>query len=390
MSSVGKLMAGMISKTVTHTLIQFLNAVLSSIGGEGQSPSLPRAQSSRPGSSHSGSLKNREFTSARTGLQNSTSDLKRKAEDVLSRSNDKVPKESTMTRPSAGLSTATSRQGAKVQRPAISTSSSALAMPYRGTSKAIPNSASPLSPVGDTPKAAPKKGSYAEIMARAKVSQTVVPDLGAIRHKPKDTLSNKKEILLHKKGRLNKSNPSLKDSLGRDMPPDGRLCPSPRPLAKRTKSDLGGSSKKVVALPTYKGTATAKPQPSYKGTMKPVAPSNQPGRKYSALDKGPPRSHSVSMGRPSISHDRYSRYLSEDEEDEELDEDEEDGDVGGESTDDMEAGFSDVEEEEQHAIKFAKKEDEEQAKIELQLKREKEERKKRLELMAKSAKKRSF
>ncbi|MCJ1468309.1 hypothetical protein MMC07_006937 [Pseudocyphellaria aurata] len=383
-------MAGVIFKTFTYPLIQFLNAVLSSIGGEGQSPSLPRAQSSRPGSSHSGLLNDRDCLSARKGLQSSTSDLKRKAEDVLSRSNDKVAKESKMARPSAGLPTMTSRQGVKVSRPAISTSSSAIAMPYRGTSKAIPNSTSPLTPVGDTPKAAPKKGSYAEIMARAKTSQTAVPDIGAIRHKPKETLSNKKEILLHKKGRLNKSKPGLKDSPGRDVPPDGRQYPGSGPLAKRTKSDNGVPSKKAVAPPTYKGTATAKPQPSYKGTMKPVAPPNQPGRKNSTLDKGPSRSRSVSMGRPSISHNRYGRYLSEDEEDEEFDEDEDDGDVGGESSDDMEAGFSDVEEEEQHAIKFAKKEDEEQAKIELQLKREKEERKKRLELMAKSAKKRSF
>lgn len=301
-----------------------------------------------------------------------------------------MPKESGGTGPSAVSPSTTATQAFKARRPALATSSSALVVPYRGTSKANPNSASPITPVGDTPKAAPKKGSYAEIMARAKASQAAAPAVGTIKHKPKETLSNKKEILLHKQGRLNKTKPGSKDALGRDVPPDGRPSPSPGPSAMRTKPDVGGSSKKAVAPTTYKGTATARPQPSYKGTMKPVASPNLSGRKNSIADKGPSRSRSVSMGRPSISHDRYNRYLSEDEEDDDLDEDGDEDDRGGESTDDMEAGFSDVEEEEQHAIKFAKKEDEEQARIELQLKREKEDRKKRLELMAKSAKKRSF
>lgn len=352
-----------------NPLIQFLNAVLSSIGGDGPPPSLPRAQSSRPGSSHSGSVN------------------KRKAEDGLTRPNDKVPKESGVSGPSAGSSTATFKQAFKAQRPTLATSSSALAVPYRGTSKANPNFASPITPIGDAPKAAPKKGSYAEIMARAKASQAGALAVGTIKHKPKETLSNKKEILLHKQGRLNKTKPGSKDALGRDVPLDGRPSAGPGPSGMKTKSETGTSSKKAVAPPTYKGTATVKPQPSYKGTMKPVASPNPSGRKNSAPEKGPSRSRSVSMGRPSISQDRHNRYLSEDEDDD-LDEDEDD--MGGESTDDMEAGFSDVEEEEQHAIKFAKKEDEEQASIELKMKREKEERKKRLELMAKSAKKRSF
>lgn len=388
MSSVGKLIAGPILKIDTNPVIQFLNAVLSSIGGEGPPPSLPRAPSSRPGSSHCGSVNDRERLSARTGLQSSTSALKRKAEDGLSRSNDKVLKESRGPGPSAGPSSATSKPAVKAQRPTLATSSSALAVPYRGATKANPNSVSPITPIGETSKAAPKKGSYAEIMARAKASQAAAPAVGTIKHKPKETLSNKKEILLHKQGRLNKPKPGSKDALGRDVPPDGRPSPGPGPSAVRTKSEIGGSSKKAVAPPTYKGTATAKPQPSYKGTMKPVASPTLSGRKNSVPNKGHSQSRSISMGRSSISHDRNNRYLSEDEEDDDLEEDDED--MGGESTDDMEAGFSDVEEEEQHAIKFAKKEDEEQARIELQLKREKEERKKRLELMVKSAKKRSF
>lgn len=385
MSSVGKLIAGTVLIMHTNSQIQFLNAVLSSIGGDGPPPSLPRAQSSRPGSSHRGTVSDRERLSARTGLQSSTSDLKRKAEEGLSRSNEKAPKESRLNGPSAGSSSATPKQEVKTQRPTLATSSSTLAVPYRGTSKVNPNSASPMTPVGDTPKAAPKKGSFAEIMARAKASQAVPPAVGTIKHKPKETLSNKKEILLHKQGRLKKVKPDSKDALSRDVSSDGRPNPGPGPPVMRTKSETGVSSKKAVPPQTYKGTATAKPQPSYKGTMKPVASLDPSGRKNSAADKGPSRIRNVSMGRPSTFRDRY---LSEDEED--LDEDEDEDDMGGESTDDMEAGFSDVEEEEEHATKFARKEDDEQAKIELQLKRDKEARKKRLEMMAKNAKKRSF
>ena len=57
----------------------------------------------------------------------------------------------------------------------------------------------------------------------------------------------------------------------------------------------------------------------------------------------------------------------------------------GES-DDMEAGFSDVEQEESVAARAARKEDEEEAKLEAKLKTEKEERKKRLAEMARKAK----
>ena len=58
----------------------------------------------------------------------------------------------------------------------------------------------------------------------------------------------------------------------------------------------------------------------------------------------------------------------------------------GEDSDDMEAGFSDVEQEESAAARAARKEDEEEAKLEAKLKTEKEERKKRLAEMARRAK----
>lgn len=56
----------------------------------------------------------------------------------------------------------------------------------------------------------------------------------------------------------------------------------------------------------------------------------------------------------------------------------------------MEAGFSDVEEEESKATKFARKEDDEEARKEAEMKREKEARRMRLESLAKGAKKQAY
>lgn len=275
----------------------------------------------------------------------------------------------------------------KMQRPTLATSSSALAVPYRGTSKSNPNSTSPITPVADTPKAPPKKGSFAEIMARAKSAQMAAPAIGIIKHKPKETLSNKKEILLHKQGRMNKTRPESKDPLRRGILPNGGQGPDSGSSTIKTKPEIGGVNKKSAPQPTYKGTASAKPQPSYKGTMKKASSPVPPGRKNSTAQSGLSRSRTASIVHRSALNDRY---LSEDEEEYDGEDDEDGDDLGGESSDDMEVGFSDVEEEEETAAKVARKEDEEQAKLELQMKRQKEERKKRLQLIAKSPKKSSF
>lgn len=304
-------------------------------------------------------------------------DRKRKAEDVLSGSKTKSLKEGQDIGPkSENLSTKSQSSNAS-KRPILSTSTSALSVPYRGTVKAAPNSASPTMPTGTTAKAPPKKGSYAEIMARAKASQAAAAVVGVIKHKPKEALSNKKEILLRKKGLLNDKKAGSKAVRG------ALNNKGTESLEAKKQTDAGGSKK---ASPSgYKGTATAKPQPSYKGTMKSAERTNSIKRRPSnaRYENG---SRGASSIRPSASR---SGYVS-DQGDE--DEEEEDGeDVASDlSTDDMEAGFSDVEDEEIHATKFARKEDEEQAKLEARLKKEKEERRKRLDLMAKNAKKRAF
>lgn len=245
-------------------------------------------------------------------------------------------------------------------KPSVSVSSSSAAMPYRGISRSDPVSATPTTPTGDALKA-PKKGSYAEIMARAKANQSK-PPVGTISHKPKEQIapSYKKELKLKKKALKDKKLGIKNDSHPRSS---GSLSSSPA---------SGLVAKKKVAAPAYKGTAKSKPQlpqPTYKGTMKPASSTAKPP---SARD-----------GDANPRKPRYDEYAATDED--EMNDVEED-EYGSDGSDDMEAGFTDVEQEETVAAKAARKEDEEEARLEAKLKKEKEERRKRLEQLAKKAK----
>ena len=249
---------------------------------------------------------------------------------------------------------------ARPSKPAISVPSSRTAMPYRGTSRPDPASATPTTPTGDALKA-PKKGSYAEIMARAKANQSK-PPVGTISHKPKEqiALSYKKELKLKKKaikdrklGIKNNGRPGSSGSLS--------SSPAPGPVANRK-----------ITAPAYKGTAKPKPQlpqPTYKGTMKPASSNAKPPTT---------KDRDANPRRP-----RYDEYAATDEDD--LDDVEED-EYGSDESDDMEAGFTDVEQEETLAAKAARMEDEEEARRDAKHKEEKEERRKRLEQLAKKAK----
>lgn len=268
-----------------------------------------------------------------------------------------------------GISSSTAALPSKeIARPTISTSKSALTVPYRGTSRPSPTSVSPNTPNADTSKAAPKKGSYAEIMARASANNK--PVVGVIKHKPKEAISAKKEILMRKKGLLPKGKGDPKDIRERALSREKDKLPSPAiPKGSATTG-------KKPPQPNYKGTAASKPQPAYKGTMKPRSSIADTARRKTSRDD---RSRSTSTN----PHRRGKDYESEaEDEDNDIDEQEEEY---SDDSDDMEAGFSDVEEEETAAMRAARKEDEEQLRIENQLKKEKEDRKKKLATMAAKA-----
>ncbi|KAL8691381.1 MAG: hypothetical protein Q9218_003375 [Villophora microphyllina] len=346
--------------------MSFLNSVLSTIGGDGQRP-LPQIQpqpKSRP--QISATRVDPRPQSAVPSPDVPLIGQKRKAEDSLPDIKAKSFKTEQGQRQLNGTSSPTATTASKEpKRPSISTSKSALAVPYRGTSRPSPTSASPNTPTSDTPKAPPKKGTYAEIMARQNAAK-----VGVIKHKPKEATSAKKQILMVKKGILPKD-----AKTGEQNRRDGKSARdsnSPKPGLVMSKSP-GLPNKKPQ--PSYKGTATPKPQPAYKGTMRPA---DSARRKDTQND----RSRSSSAIPPRRARD----YESEEDEDDIIDdEEEEEGDYPDASSDDMEAGFDDVEEEETAAVRVARLEDAEELRRENQHKKEKEDRRKMLAAMAAKA-----
>ena len=226
------------------------------------------------------------------------------------------------------------------------------------------------------PKNPPKKGSFAEIMARQNAAK-VAPAPGLLQNKPIEKISEKKKLMLMKRGLWDREKNAPKKKAEK---PGQNLNSSKS--QERVQGAMKDKAKENVDT-GYKGTPkaaplTPKPQPTYRGTMKTV-PKDLPKREKAKARQ---------------SRDRYLDTDEEEDGDEEVEHDEieEDVSVNGYSdeSDDMEAGFGDVENEEEEAARQARKDDAAEAAMEAKLKREKEERKKRLEAMAKRAKPRSY
>ncbi|KAL1651238.1 hypothetical protein SLS58_000577 [Diplodia intermedia] len=381
--------------------MSFLNSVLSSIGGgAGQS----QAQSGRAAPSQAPAT-NPTQTPRVGGPSNgvsSTTTPKRKAEGEPAA----VPAKAARRDLDPSRSNPVSRTGtaSPVVKPAAPASSSS--MPYRGTAqpsgstitrkpstyasvaksgpsattiaKPAPKPVTKPSPAVTTVQAAagpaPKKGSYQEILARAKAAQQEKPPVGAIKHKPLEKLTKKEKLALHEKNKQAAAaakDPKLALKQG--------LKPGLKGPAKGVDAKAGEPAKEKKKAPDlgYQGTMRgamrpAAKEPAYQGTMhKGAAAVRRPG-----LDRGD-RSRSGSLGpRPPVEK-RY-RYVEDDEEEE---------DYESEGSSDMEAGIFDVDQEEQMSLRVARKEDEEALREEEALKRKKLERKQMLERMNSQAKK---
>jgi hypothetical protein len=203
--------------------------------------------------------------------------------------------------------------------------------------KTAPSKPSPVSATA-SPKPPPTKGSFAELMARAK-AQNSQQKIGVVTHQkaaPKEKLSKRAE---QKKAEEDKAR-QTKSGNGGARRPDPRRSASP---VKNGVKD-GRVSKPV-------------PKSGYKGTM--------------GLSNGRDRPRQPKQS-------RYDSYLGTDEEDN-SDLEEEDGyDEDGYESSDMEGGFDDLEQEETRALREAKVDDARELALENQLRREKEERRKRL------------
>ncbi|CEJ59255.1 hypothetical protein PMG11_07886 [Penicillium brasilianum] len=236
-------------------------------------------------------------------------------------------------------------------KPAVTKSMASRPAPASATvskpaaTKAAPTSSKP-----------PPKGSFADLMQQAKAMQDKAPaQLGMLRHQkvPKERLSK-----VERKRRLEEAKAQEK-------------------AARSGKRPAPGPAAAATGKPTVKRRT---PEPlSYKGTAKPSQTPELIGYRGTAGRQ----SHRGAAERRPQGKRRMDEYLATDEEDE--------GDYGNygdyddlysDASSDMEAGFDDVREEEDAALRSARLEDEEALRQEMAAKKEKLERQKKLEALA--------
>ncbi|RFU34312.1 hypothetical protein B7463_g1968, partial [Scytalidium lignicola] len=221
----------------------------------------------------------------------------------------------------------------------------------------------------------PKKGSFAEIMARAKAAQANLGAVGKIQHKRIEK-REREDIKARRLQKLGKTLASEKMN--------GRTGQAPlrdeRNSVRENSGKVGSASKgleKDKVLPEKKVKKAALATTGYTGTARPKP--------------GSARSASASTSRPAVNGNRSSGYgggssskryyVSEEDEEEEEEEENYYSDVSS----DMEAAVYEVDKEEEYAERIARHEDAEALREEMRLKREKEEKRKRLIAMAKRA-----
>lgn len=356
---------------------QYLNSVIGSIGSKGQPRPQQPAQGFQSRNDSGGDhLATGRDGSSKMGANPTPPSQKRKAEEDLPRTNEKVVRTTGYRGTSAMLSPYTTSQGAQQVKksPNLQSNPAKQTLPNRSATNTpkSPTTVTAAPKAAQDPAKAPKKGSFAEIMARAKANKEAPQAVGVIKHQAKDknALSNKKELLLQKKGKLGKANSRAPNGHSRNSSGDM----SSGSASKLPGKNGTGTGKKVPQV-AYRGTAQKpvipRPQPTYRGTM---------GLGTPAAASGPKKPPNRTQNGRDIGSRRQQEYYSEEEEESEMEEEDE----GGYSEEsDMEAGFDDVEIEETTATKLARKEDDEEARMEAELKRQKEARKKRLQELAK-------
>lgn len=325
---------------------------------------------------------------------------KRKAEDELKPAPKIARKEPPPSKPAQtsrplGRQEATPKptNGAGIKS---STPVSRLANPTNGTQKttkpptpcARPSPTTPASNSPSVSKAAPKRGSYAEVLARAKKAQEAMGQVGKIQHKKVD--KRERPPVLKQDSRIPGKKPAgpsgykgtakagprsglngsgANGDSSRDPRGKGPMRPGTGARVSKISPEEPEKKVKKAAQVTTGYSGTARPPPSAK-------PKRDQPRGGALLNRQParPRGHSG------------SRY--EDDYDEELDDfieyDDDDDDQGGpryqydsDGSSDMEAGLDELTGEERMAERIARREDIEEERLEKSLKAAKEERKRK-------------
>lgn len=294
-------------------------------------------------------------------LANTTSKIggvKRKAEDQSGRPSSQPPSGPGVLK-SASISTASN------SRPS---SAKVLSAP-KSPAKTQPNKALPALPKPQATAATtlaskpPPKGSFADLMAKAKALQEKAPaEVGRFKHQP---LPREKISKAERRRRALEVQTKSKTAQ-----PGGKPVGSLHSL--RTDRPQAGVST---------GKRNIEEQPSYKGTARP--PQSPPASTYRGTASLPVRRQANRKERSTSAtkRSRMNEYLGTDEEDEGDIVDDYDDHYSDESSD-MEAGLDDMEEEEAAALAAAQLEDEQELRAELAAKKEKLDRRKKLAALA--------
>jgi protein SPT2 len=252
--------------------------------------------------------------------------------------------------------------------------------------KVAPARPSPTTPTSSGPVKPPKKGSFAEIMARGAKAQQIAPKAGLIQHKAiSQTVMSKKDFEQQRKSKWKSGKEDAKPgaAASRGKQTEGPTKnggtrdtqPAPKGKGRSGPMDIDVPEKKIKKAATastgYTGTARAAP--------KKVADSHE--GKSSAS-----RSRSGGLLAMPRRRDRYEDEDSELDDFIDDDEDEDDvaprgyryaGDYDSDGSSDMEAGADDIYMEEARATRLARQDDAREEAILEKLKREKEARKRR-------------
>lgn len=221
-------------------------------------------------------------------------------------------------------------------------------------------------------------------MARGKMAQATMGQVGAIKHKRIEKLPSKREREDMKAQQA--------ANLSKNIGPGGKFRNTPgaatmngKPPEGRNGSKLaaGGKGKAAPAVPEKKIKKAALATTGYAGTARPK-PGAKLGSKPTFGSSSRERDRDRYGRRPPALGSREDRYDSYDDEEDEMEEDDQ-PDYESDASSDMEAAAFEVDEEEAMAAKIARKEDQLALEEENRLKREKNEKKKKLMAMAKKA-----
>ncbi|EGX90851.1 Chromatin SPT2 [Cordyceps militaris CM01] len=339
------------------------------------------------------------------GRPNPTANIKRKASGELASGASKARR---VTPPPSKLNPNTRPSSDRAS------SSAAAGQPYTGTATGRPAGSTPGAPPttisrrpqpalssAAAPRTAPKKGSFAEILARGKAAQVSMGQVGKIQHKkvekpPKRSKEELQAAAAAATAAREKKAAAASTGYGGTSRPLQRPAGTGNGGPRRPGASSSLSRQRSVTAPgsARRGPAAAAVEPGKRVKKAATATTGYAGTarpKPDAVD-GKKRHHDAPRGGALLSAPKVRAHQHDEEYDEDMDDfidyddDDDDGrgdgrptgyDYNSDASEDMEAGIDDIDDEEDRAARIARLEDVREERLEKSLKAAKEERRRR-------------